>query len=119
MLSKTATALERSPIRYQIAAVSESYRRSHFDLNYVEDVAQLLIFVVMNEQLGIIEVQVKQRKEVAGNQIRSLIWPKRGFRVARGTTPLSPSVAMKLLNRSGYVVTLQNMAKIAIIALKG
>ena len=53
-------ALERSPIRYQIAAVSVGIiqEQPFLDLNYVEDVAATVDFnVVMNEQLGIIEAQ--------------------------------------------------------------
>jgi len=47
-------ALERSPIRHQVAAVSVELSRAAFlDLNYVEDVAATVDFnVVMNEQLG-------------------------------------------------------------------
>lgn len=53
-------ALERSPIRHQVAAVSVGLLQGEpfLDLNYVEDVAAEVDFnVVMNEQLGIIEVQ--------------------------------------------------------------
>jgi ribonuclease PH len=53
-------ALEQSPIRYQVAAVSVGIiqDKPFLDLNYVEDVAATVDFnVVMNEQLGIIEVQ--------------------------------------------------------------
>jgi ribonuclease PH len=53
-------ALERSPIRHQVAAVSVGLLQGEpfLDLNYVEDVAAEVDFnVVMNDQLGIIEVQ--------------------------------------------------------------
>lgn len=53
-------ALERSPIRYQVAAVSVGLLEGEpfLDLNYVEDVAAEVDFnVVMNDQLSIIEVQ--------------------------------------------------------------
>lgn len=53
-------ALERSPISYQVAAVSVGLLQGEpfLDLNYVEDVAAEVDFnVVMNDQLGIIEVQ--------------------------------------------------------------
>lgn len=53
-------ALERSPIRYQVAAVSVGIIQDEpfLDLNYVEDVAATVDFnVVMNDQMGIIEVQ--------------------------------------------------------------
>jgi len=52
--------LERSPIRHQVAAVSVGIIQDEpfLDLDYVEDVAAAVDFnVVMNEQLGIIEVQ--------------------------------------------------------------
>jgi ribonuclease PH len=52
--------LERSPIRNQIAAVSVGLLQGEpfLDLNYVEDVAaDVDLNVVMNDQLGIIEVQ--------------------------------------------------------------
>ncbi len=52
--------LERSPIRNQIAAVSVGLLQGEpfLDLNYVEDVAaEVDLNVVMNDQLGIIEVQ--------------------------------------------------------------
>jgi len=50
--------LERSPIRNQIAAVSVGLLWAVLDLNYVEDVAaEVDLNVVMNDQLGIIEVQ--------------------------------------------------------------
>lgn len=52
--------LERSPIRHQIAAVSVGLLQGepYLDLNYQEDVAAEIDFnVVMNEQLGVIEVQ--------------------------------------------------------------
>lgn len=52
--------LERSPIRYQVAAVSIGLLQGKpfLDLNYEEDVAADLDFnIVMNQQLGIIEVQ--------------------------------------------------------------
>lgn len=53
-------ALERSPIRHQVAAVSVGIieEQPFLDLNYVEDVAAEVDFnVVMNDQLGVIEVQ--------------------------------------------------------------
>ena len=52
--------LERSPIRDQVAAVSVGLLQGEpfLDLNYVEDVAAEVDFnVVMNNQLGVIEVQ--------------------------------------------------------------
>ena len=52
--------LERSPIRHQVAAVSVGMLQDEpfLDLNYVEDVAAAVdLNVVMNDQLGIIEVQ--------------------------------------------------------------
>ncbi|HEY9749064.1 MAG TPA: ribonuclease PH [Allocoleopsis sp.] len=52
--------LERSPIRHQIAAVSVGWLedQSILDLNYVEDVAAKVdLNVVLNDQLGVIEVQ--------------------------------------------------------------
>jgi len=52
--------LERSPIRHQIAAVSVGLLEGEpfLDLNYVEDVGAEVDFnVVMNEHLGVIEVQ--------------------------------------------------------------
>lgn len=52
--------LERSPIRNSVAAVSVGLLQGEpcLDLNYVEDVAAEVDFnVVMNDQLGIIEVQ--------------------------------------------------------------
>lgn len=52
--------LERSPIRHQIAAVSVGLLQGEpfLDLNYVEDVGAEVDFnIVMNEHLGIIEVQ--------------------------------------------------------------
>jgi ribonuclease PH len=52
--------LERSPIRHQIAAVSVGLLEGEpfLDLNYDEDVAAEIDFnVVMNDQLGIIELQ--------------------------------------------------------------
>jgi ribonuclease PH len=52
--------LERSPLRGQVAAVSVGLleQEAHLDLNYVEDVAATVDFnVVMNQHLGIIEVQ--------------------------------------------------------------
>jgi ribonuclease PH len=52
--------LTRSPLRHQIAAISVGLLHGEpmLDLNYVEDVAAEVDFnVVMNEQLGIIEVQ--------------------------------------------------------------
>jgi ribonuclease PH len=52
--------LERSPIRHQIAAVSVGLLEGEpfLDLNYNEDVAAEIDFnVVMNDQLGIIELQ--------------------------------------------------------------
>jgi len=52
--------LERSPIRTQIAAVSVGLLQGEpfLDLNYVEDVAaEVDLNVVMNDQLGIIEIQ--------------------------------------------------------------
>jgi len=52
--------LERSPILHQVAAVSVGLLQDEpfLDLNYVEDVAAAVDFnVVMNEHLGIIEVQ--------------------------------------------------------------
>ena len=53
-------ALERSPIRHQVAAVAVGIIQEQLflDLNYLEDVAASVDFsVVMNDQLGIIEVQ--------------------------------------------------------------
>lgn len=58
-LVKTGT-LERSPLSHQVAAVSVGLLQGEpfLDLNYIEDVAAEVDFnVVMNEQLGIIEVQ--------------------------------------------------------------
>ena len=52
--------LERSPLCHQIAAVSVGLLEGEpfLDLNYIEDVAAEVDFnIVMNEQLGIIEVQ--------------------------------------------------------------
>ena len=52
--------LERSPIRHQIAAVSVGWLEDQpiLDLNYVEDVAAKVdLNVVLNDQLGVIEVQ--------------------------------------------------------------
>jgi ribonuclease PH len=52
--------LERSPLCHQIAAVSVGLLQGEpfLDLNYIEDVAAEVDFnIVMNEQLGIIEVQ--------------------------------------------------------------
>ena len=52
--------LERSPIRHQVAAVSVGllHGEPFLDLNYVEDVAAEIDFnVVMNDSLGIIEIQ--------------------------------------------------------------
>lgn len=52
--------IERSPIRNQVAAVSVGLLQGEpfLDLNYVEDVAAEVDFnVVMNDHLGIIEVQ--------------------------------------------------------------
>lgn len=52
--------LEQSPIREQVAAVSVGLLQGEpfLDLNYIEDVAAEVDFnVVMNEHLGIIEVQ--------------------------------------------------------------
>jgi ribonuclease PH len=52
--------LERSPLRAQIAAVSVGLLEGEpfLDLNYIEDVAATVDFnVVMNEHLGIIEIQ--------------------------------------------------------------
>lgn len=52
--------LERSPIRHQVAAVSVGLleKEPFLDLNYEEDTAAEVDFnVVMNDQLGIIEVQ--------------------------------------------------------------
>jgi len=52
--------LERSPISHQIAAVSVGLLEGEpfLDLNYLEDVGAEVDFnIVMNEQLGIIEVQ--------------------------------------------------------------
>lgn len=52
--------LERSPLRSQVAAVSVGLLQGEpfLDMNYVEDVAAEVDFnVVMNEQLGVIEVQ--------------------------------------------------------------
>jgi ribonuclease PH len=52
--------LERSPIRHQIAAVSVGLLEGEpfLDLNYDEDVAAEIDFnVVMNDQLGMIELQ--------------------------------------------------------------
>lgn len=52
--------LERSPIRHQIAAVSVGllHEEALLDLNYPEDVsADIDCNVVMNESLGIIEIQ--------------------------------------------------------------
>ena len=52
--------LERSPIRHQVAAVSVGLLQGEpvLDLNYIEDVAAELDFnVVMNEHLGVIEIQ--------------------------------------------------------------
>lgn len=53
-------ALERSPILYQVAAVSVGLLHGEpmLDLNYIEDVAaEADVNVVMNEDLGIIEIQ--------------------------------------------------------------
>ena len=58
-LVKTGT-LERSPLCHQVAAVSVGLLEGEpfLDLNYIEDVAAEVDFnIVMNEQLGIIEVQ--------------------------------------------------------------
>ena len=55
-----AGTLERSPLCHQVAAVSVGLLESEpfLDLNYIEDVAAEVDFnIVMNEQLGIIEVQ--------------------------------------------------------------
>ncbi len=52
--------IERSPLCHQIAAVSVGLLEGEpfLDLNYIEDVAAEVDFnIVMNEQLGIIEVQ--------------------------------------------------------------
>ncbi|MBV9385919.1 MAG: ribonuclease PH, partial [Chroococcidiopsidaceae cyanobacterium CP_BM_ER_R8_30] len=52
--------LERSPIRHQVAAISVGMIEDEpfLDLNYVEDIAAAVDFnIVMNEHLGIIEVQ--------------------------------------------------------------
>lgn len=52
--------LERSPIRSQVAAVSVGILQGEpfLDMNYVEDVTAEVDFnVVMNDQLGVIEVQ--------------------------------------------------------------
>lgn len=52
--------LERSPMRHQIAAVSVGLLQGEpfLDLNYLEDVeAEVDFNIVMNEQLGVIEVQ--------------------------------------------------------------
>ncbi len=52
--------LERSPICHQVAAISVGLLQGEpfLDLNYVEDVGAEVDFnIVMNEQLGIIEVQ--------------------------------------------------------------
>lgn len=52
--------LERSPIRHQVAAVSVGILQGEpfLDMNYVEDVTAEVDFnVVMNDQLGVIEVQ--------------------------------------------------------------
>jgi ribonuclease PH len=52
--------LERSPICHQVAAISVGLLQGEpfLDLNYLEDVAAEVDFnIVMNEQLGIIEVQ--------------------------------------------------------------
>lgn len=52
--------LKRSPLRHQVAAVSVGILQAEpfLDLNYLEDVAADVDFnVVMNNQLGIIEVQ--------------------------------------------------------------
>jgi len=52
--------LERSPLRHQVAAVSVGLLQGEpfLDLNYLEDVAaEVDLNVVMNENLGIIEVQ--------------------------------------------------------------
>ena len=52
--------LERSPIRHQVAAISVGMIEDEpfLDLNYVEDVTATVDFnIVMNEHLGIIEVQ--------------------------------------------------------------
>ena len=53
-------ALERSPILHQVAAVSVGLLHGDpmLDLNYIEDVAaEADVNVVMNEDLGIIEIQ--------------------------------------------------------------
>ncbi|MBW4574797.1 MAG: ribonuclease PH [Aphanothece sp. CMT-3BRIN-NPC111] len=53
-------ALERSPILHQVAAVSVGLLHGEpmLDLNYIEDVAaEADVNVVMNEALGIIEIQ--------------------------------------------------------------
>ncbi len=52
--------LERSPLRHQVAAVSVGLLEGEpfLDLNYQEDVAADVDFnVVMNDSLGIIEIQ--------------------------------------------------------------
>lgn len=52
--------LERSPLAHQVAAVSVGLLKGEpfLDLNYVEDVTAEVDFnVVMNDQLGIIEIQ--------------------------------------------------------------
>ena len=55
-----AGELERSPLCHQVAAISVGLLQDEpfLDLNYAEDVAAEVDFnIVMNEQLGIIEVQ--------------------------------------------------------------
>ena len=66
-------ALERSPIRHQVAGVSVGIiqEQPFLDLNYVEDViAEVDFNVVMNDQMGVIEVQGTAE---AGSFSRSLL----------------------------------------------
>lgn len=69
--------LERSPICNQIAAVSVGLLQGEpfLDLNYVEDVAaDVDLNVVMNDQLGIIEVQgTAESGSFSRNQLNQII----------------------------------------------
>lgn len=69
--------LERSPIRHQVAAISVGIiqEQPFLDLNYVEDVAATVDFnVVMNEHLGIIEVQgTAEEGSFSHNQLNQLV----------------------------------------------
>lgn len=69
--------LERSPIRHQVAAVSVGilHGEPFLDLNYLEDVAAEVDFnIVMNEHLGVIEVQgTAEEGSFSRNQLNQIL----------------------------------------------